>query len=377
MKINISDLSLQRPTWAEINLDALRSNVSEIKKLAPAASVLAVVKADAYGHGADRVALEIEPQVALFGTATVFEAVSLRNAGVKTPILVLGGMTVDQLPVLHDYDFMPVVHNAEFWEHLARFAGTLGRKIAVHIKIDTGMGRLGMSEEEAAELLKTNRNEIHVDGLMTHFACADIRNDPGTIEQLRRFRKFVEDYGSGIRWIHAANSAAVLNYPESHFNLVRPGLLLYGLSPMDEPCSLTPVMTLLSRIIALRWIPAGASIGYGRTFTAQKETLIATLPIGYSDGLRRRLSNQLKIELRDRMVPLVGNVSMDLCMADITELAGEAQLYDTATFIGPRNTAWDWARLQNSIVWETFCLLGSRVPRVYKRGGQIVDVYYP
>lgn len=377
MKINISDLSLQRPTWAEINLDSLSSNLVEIKKLAPRSSILAVIKADAYGHGADYVARELEGQVAMFGTATVFEAVSLRDAGLKTPILVLGGMTLDQLPVLHEYDFMPVVHNVEFWNGLAHYARTLNRELSVHLKIDTGMGRLGLTEDEAAQLLKKQPNGVRVDGLMTHFACADIRNDPGTLEQLRRFRNFVEKHGSGIPWIHAANSAAVLNYPESHFNLVRPGLLLYGLSPMDEPSPLTPVMTLLSRIVALRWIPTGGSIGYGRTFTAQRDTLIATLPIGYSDGLRRRLSNHLKIELRGLMVPVVGSISMDMCMADVTELAREVKLYDIATFIGSRTTAWDWARILNSIAWETFCLLGSRVPRVYKRRGQIVDVYYP
>jgi alanine racemase len=368
---------LQRPTWAEVNLDALQFNVAEIKRLAPGASVLAVIKADAYGHGADAVAREIEPSVAMFGTATVFEAISLRQAGVETPILVLGGMTPEQLPVLHAYDFMPVVHNVEFWNALLPFTKALGREIAVHLKVDTGMGRLGLAEDEAVALLSRGDSGIRVDGLMTHFACADIRDDHGTLEQLRRFKQFVAVRGNGIPWIHAANSAAVLNYPEAHFNLVRPGLLLYGLSPMDEPSSLTPAMTLLSRIVALRWIHAGESIGYGRTFTAQRDTLIATLPIGYSDGLRRRLSNRLYIEVRGHMAPLVGAISMDLCMADVTEIAREVQLYDVATFIGPHNTAWDWARILNSIAWETFCLLGSRVPRVYKRGGEIVDVYYP
>lgn len=377
MKINISDLSLQRPTWAEINLDALHSNVSEIKRLAPRASVMAVIKADAYGHGADAVARELEPEVAMFGTATVLEAVSLRQAGVRTPILVLGGMTPDQLPVLHEYDMMPVVHNVAFWEALAPFAQTLGREVAVHIKIDTGMARLGMLEEDAAQLIERKTPGIRVDGLMTHFACADIRNDPGTQEQLRRFRAFVDEYAAGIPWVHAANSAAVLNYPESHFNLVRPGLLLYGLSPMNEPSHLTAVLSLLSRITALRWIRPGAAIGYGRTFRAEHDTLIATIPIGYSDGLRRRLSNRLQIEIRGRMCPVVGNISMDMCMADVTALAAEVQLFDLATFIGARISAWDWARILDSIAWETFCLLGSRVPRVYKRAGEIVDVYYP
>lgn len=377
MKINTSDLSLQRPTWAEINLDALHTNLVEVKNLAPSASVLAVIKADAYGHGAVRVARELEGGVAMFGTATVSEALSLRDAGVHTPIVVLGGMTLEQLPVLHEYDIMPVVHNLRFWNDLKPFAAQLGREVGVHLKIDTGMGRLGLAEADASEILSQKATGIRVDGLMTHFACADIRDDAGTQEQLARFRRFVDAHGAGIPWIHAANSAAVLNYPESHFNLVRPGLLLYGLSPMDEPARLTPVLTLRSRIIALRRLAPGATMGYGRTFCAERDTLIATIPIGYSDGLRRRLSNRLSVEIRDRMCPIAGTISMDLCMVDVSRLAAEVQLYDVATFIGPRVTAWDWAHILDSIAWETLCLIGSRVPRVYYRSGQVVDVYYP
>ena len=240
------------------------------------------------------------------------------------------------------------------------------------------MGRLGMTESEAAQILAQRPTNVRIDGLMTHFACADVVNDESTLDQLRRFQSFVDLHGAGIPWIHAANSAAILNYPQSHFNLVRPGLLLYGLSPMgEEPTSLTPVLSLYSRIMALRWIPAGGTIGYSRSFQAERDTLVATIPIGYSDGLRRRLSNKLQVEIRNRMCRLIGNISMDLCMVDVTELAREVQFADLVTLIGPRISAWEWARILDSIAWETFCLLGSRVPRVYIRAGAIIDVYYP
>ncbi len=378
MRINISDLSLQRPTWAEIDLDAIQSNILEVKKLAPAASILAVIKADAYGHGAERIAHQLEPEVALFGTATVSEAVALRDAGVRVPVLVLGGMTLEQLPMLHAYDLTPVVHSLEFWNAFVAFAQSLGRVVDVHLKLDTGMGRLGMAETDAAHILSQKPANVRINGLMTHFACADIPNDPATLEQLRRFQSFVDTHGAGIRWIHAANSAAILNYPQSHFNLVRPGLLLYGLSPMgDVRKELSPVLSLFSRISALRNVPKGGTIGYSRSFRAERDTLVATIPIGYSDGLRRRLSNKLDVEIRNHMCRVIGNISMDLCMVDVTEIAHDVQISDLVTLIGPRISAWDWAQILDSIAWETFCLLGSRVPRVYKRAGQIIDVYYP
>jgi alanine racemase len=239
------------------------------------------------------------------------------------------------------------------------------------------MGRLGMSEKNAARILQNPAPGIRIQGLFTHFACADVPNDETMHSQIERFNSFLKDYGSNIPDIHAANSAAIMNYPESHYNLVRPGLLLYGLSPMDGGASdLQPVLSIKSKIISLREISSGQSIGYGRTFVAKRDTKIATVPIGYSDGLRRRLSNKLQVEIKGKMCPIVGNISMDLCMLDITDLP-EVDLYDTVTFLGSRITAWDWARLLDSIPWEILCLIGARVPRVYFKNGAICDVYYP
>jgi len=377
LKTSISNLPLQRPTWAEVNLDALHSNTLKISKLVTPARILAVIKADGYGHGAVAMAREFEKAgVPYFGTATVEEALEIRQAGISTPILVLGGMTPEQLPLLREYEFFPAVNTREFYDSLATYVRSKGIRVHVHLKIDTGMGRLGMSEQETAEILRNPIPGIRIQGLFTHFASADLPNDESMHAQIRSFNEFIKSFGAKIPDIHAANSAAILNYPESHYNLVRPGLLLYGLSPCSPALDLEPVLTLKSKIIALRKIGPGQSIGYGRSFVAQRDSLIATVPIGYSDGLRRRLSNRLKVEVKGAMCPIVGTISMDLCMLDITDHP-DVRLYDTVTFLGPGNGAWDWARLLDTIPYEILCLIGARVPRVYYRDGKICDVYYP
>jgi alanine racemase len=377
LKTSINNLPFQRPTWAEINLDALHANTLKIAALVSPARIMAVIKADGYGHGALAMAREFENAgVAYFGTATVEEALEIRQAGLSTPILVLGGMTLQQLPLLRNYEFFPTIHNREFYDSLANYVANSGMTIPVHLKVDTGMGRLGMTEQEAAEVIQNPIPEIRIQGLFTHFACADSPNDESMHMQISRFNEFVKTYGGKIPDIHAANSAAILNYPESHYNLVRPGLLLYGLSPCAEGPDLEPVLSIKSKIIALRKIQTGQSIGYGRTFVANRESLIATVPIGYSDGLRRRLSNKLKVDVKGTMCPIVGTISMDLCMLDVTDHP-DVQLYDVVTFLGPGNGAWEWARMLDTIPWEILCLIGSRVQRIYYKEGKICDVYYP
>ncbi|HSE42837.1 MAG TPA: alanine racemase [Acidobacteriota bacterium] len=377
MKTSISNLPLQRPTWAEVNLDALHSNTQKILNLVAPARILAVVKADGYGHGALAIARELaKTGVAYFGTATVEEAIEIRDAGITTPLVVLGAMTPEQLSVLNDYTFYPSVHTTDFYQALAAYVRN-HKPVDVHLKVDTGMGRLGMSEEDAARILQHPVDGVRIQGLFTHFACADIPNDETMHSQIARFNAFLESYGSNVPDIHAANSAAILNYPQSHYNLVRPGLLLYGYTPMDGVnTDLEPILSIKSKIISLRKIASGQSIGYGRTFVAKRDTRIATVPIGYSDGLRRRLSNKLQVEVKGKMCPIVGNISMDLCMIDVTDHP-DVQLYNIVTFLNAKNSAWDWARLLDSIPWEILCLIGARVPRVYFKNGEIADVYYP
>jgi len=377
--INISDLSFQRPTWAEINLDIFRSNYLAIQKAVQPAGVLAVVKADAYGHGAIVLARELQQLgIERFGTATALEAIELRKAGIQTPVVVLSGLTVSQLPLLLQYDLIPAVYDFEFLQALDEFTEKHRREVAVHLKVDTGMGRLGFQPEDAAVALKKQYAYVRVEGIYTHFANADVPGDDYTLLQLQRFLNFLHEQNVQVRYRHAANSAGILNFPQSHLDLVRPGLILYGLSPANAlPTPQRPILSLKSRIIALRRIAKGERIGYGRTFQASRDSLIATLPIGYADGLRRNLSNRLEVEVCGKMCRIAGTISMDLCMLDVTEVADQVQLQEEVTFIGPRTTCWDWANFLETIPYEITCLIGARVPRVYVKNGQICDIYYP
>jgi len=376
--INISDLPFQRPTWAIIDLDILRANYLEICSTVAPAAVLAVIKSDAYGHGALVMARELEALgVERFGTATVQEAIELRKGGIQTPIIILSGAVIPQIPLLLQYDLIPAVYNFEFLMALEQFTETQKREVVIHVKVDTGMGRLGFSPEDAAVALNKQYSYIRVEGVYTHFANADVARDDYTRRQLERFVKWVSDESVSVRYFHTANSAAVLNHREAHRNLVRPGLLLYGISPdPDREVSQRPVLSIRSQIISLRKIAKGETIGYGRTFKALRESMIATVPFGYADGLRRALSNRLEVDVRGTMCRIAGSISMDLCMLDVTDVPGVA-LEDQVTFIGPKTTCWDWAKLLKTIPYEITCLVGPRVPRVYYKGGQIYDVYYP
>jgi len=377
--ININDLGLQRPTWAEINLDILHSNYVEARNAVAPARVLAVVKSDGYGHGAVAVARELEKAgVECFGTATALEAVELRDAGIQTPIVLLSGMAPSQIPLLLKYQFIPAVYNFEFLHALKEFVESHRQQVSVHIKVDTGMGRLGFTPEDAARAFDLTGPNIRIDGLFTHFANADVSDDPYTKAQLDRFLDFVRRHNKQVRYLHAANSAAVINYPESHLDLVRPGILLYGVSPFpDRPIPQKPILSLKSKIVSLHTISKGDTIGYGRNFTAGRESIIATIPFGYADGLRRALSNRLEVEICSTMCRIAGNISMDLCMADVTDIADRVKIYDTVTFLGPRTICWDWAKLLRTLPYEITCLIGARVPRVYYKAGQLHDIYYP
>ncbi|MCI0413146.1 alanine racemase [bacterium] len=379
MLINISDLSFQRPTWAEIDLDIFSSNYLAIREAVQPARVLAVVKADAYGHGAIVLARELHQLgIERLGTATALEAIELRKAGIRTPVVVLSGMTVSQLPLLLQYDLIPAVYDFEFLKALDEFTEKHRREVAVHLKVDTGMGRLGFQPDEAAIAFKKKYSYVRVEGVYTHFANADVPEDNYTRLQLQRFLDFCGKEDLPVRYRHAANSAGIINFPESHLDLVRPGLVLYGLSPASGlAIPQRPILSLKSRIIALRHIAKGETIGYGRTFRAARDSVIATVPFGYADGLRRNLSNRLEVEVCGKLCRIAGTISMDLCMLDVTDVANQVKLQEEVTFIGTRTTCWDWARLLDTIPYEITCLIGARVPRVYVKNGQVCDVYYP
>ena len=390
MLISINDLALQRPTWAEIDLDALHSNFLAIKNTVKPAGVLAVVKADAYGHGAVVIARELSRLgVERFGTATALEAIELLKASIQTPVVVLSGLRIPQIPLLLQYDLIPSVYDFEFLQALDAFTEKHRKSVRIHLKVDTGMGRLGFTPEDAMEVLKKKYSYIEIEGVYTHFANADVVADGYTNLQLQRFLDFLHRTGirpshsetlerTAVRYCHAANSAAILNFPESRLDLVRPGLALYGLaSDTNAEIVQRPILSLKSKIIALRRIGEGETVGYGRTFRTTRDSVIATVPFGYADGLRRSLSNRLEVEVGGRICGVAGTISMDLCMLDVTELGDQVYLDDVVTFIGSRTTASGWARLLDTIPYEITCLIGARVPRVYIKDGQICDVYYP
>src|SRR6266404_6292629 len=335
-----------RPTWAEIDLDALASNFRVIRELVgPDVKVMAAVKANAYGHGAAECARRLEAQdVDWFGVALPEEGVELRGAGITKPILCLGGFWAGQEAVCLQERLTPVVYRPDMIESLDRAARDSGVVADVHLKVDTGMGRLGVRAEalqEFCETLKRSRN-IRLDGLMTHLAAADDPNrEDFTRRQLDRFAQAVSVFrerGFTPTHLHGANSAAAFAFPESRGNMVRPGATLYGfirdvLPPNIPVPPLRPVMSVRSRIMLLKRVDKGEMLGYDCTYETTRESLIATIPIGYDDGYSRALSNRGQVIVRGEFAPVVGRVSMDLTLIDVTDIAG-VSLNDRVTLIG-------------------------------------------
>ena len=370
-----------RPTWAEIDLAALAANFRVIREqVGRDVKVMAAVKANAYGHGAVRCARRLEAEGAdWFGVALPEEGVELRRAGITKPILCLGGFWKGQEVVCLRERLTPVVYRHDMIESFDRAALEIGVVADVHVKVDTGMGRLGVRGDalpEFCEALARCRN-IRVAGLMTHLAAAD---DPDredfTRAQLDRFAHAVVLFrarGFTPNFIHAGNSAATFACQESWYNMVRPGATLYGfvrdVLPANIPAPpLRPVMSLHSRIMLLKNVAAGEKLGYDCTFEVMRESLIATIPIGYDDGYRRGLSNRGRVIVRGKFAPVVGRVSMDLTLIDVTDVAG-VSLDDQVTLLGRDGeltiTAEDVAELVGTISYEIACGISVRVPRIY------------
>lgn len=368
-----------RPTRAEIDLPALRHNLAVAQKLAGGASVLAMVKANAYGHGAVAVAQALEQGgVAMLGVALVEEGVELRHAGVKAPILVLGGSYEGGYQLLVEHELVPTVFRLEHLEGLERAARLAGRTAKAHLKVDTGMGRIGVQLHELDAFLdQALDRQVVIDGLLSHFANADLADAALTREQVARFRRALEllrARGLAPTFRHLSNSAGVLELPELRealdLNLVRPGIMLYGLAPaarLAARAELSPVLSWKTAVIHLKTVPAGTQVSYGSSWTAPRESLIATLPVGYADGYSRRYSNLASVLIRGARAPLVGRVCMDMCMVDVTEVPG-VTVGDEVVLLGAqgegRITAEELAQLAGTIHYEVVCGIGARVPRV-------------
>jgi alanine racemase len=370
-----------RPTWANIDLEALAGNFHIVKeKVGPDVQVMAVVKANAYGHGAVACARRLEREGAdWFGVALPEEGIELRNAGIAKPILCLAGFWGEQASACLQHGLAPVVYRLDLIEAFDRAALERGAVADVHVKIDTGMGRLGVRFDEVSDFavaLKKFKN-IRVDGFMTHFAAADEPScGPLTQDQIERFEMAVagfREHGFGPTYQHLANSAAVFGQPSAFGNLVRPGGVLYGLwrdilAPEDRDVKLQPVMSLHSRITLLKWVPQGETVGYGCTFEASRKTLVATVPIGYDDGYMRALSNRGHAIIRGVFATVIGRISMDLTLIDVTNVPG-VQTEDEVTFMGNAGalaiSAEDIAKTAGTLSYEVTCGISQRVPRVY------------
>ncbi len=362
-------------TWAEVDLTALRANVRAIKEfVGPRVEMFAVVKANAYGHGAVEVA-----KAALAAGATrlavhrVGEGIELREAGIDVPILLLGYAPLAAAPLVARYRLTPTVITREFAEALA---GYVGEPLPVHIKVDTGMGRYGLLPEEVLSFARrlSQMPHIFIEGVYTHFATADEADQSYMRWQFSVFRDVLSALeNAGIRppVRHACNSAATFSFPQAHMDAVRPGIALYGMLPSDEwqpPVPLEPVLSLKSRVARVRVLPAGSSIGYGRTFTTDKPTRVALVPIGYGDGYHRILSNRGEVLIRGKRARILGRVSMDQIVVDASAIP-DVSMEDEVVVIGKQGEdairAEEVARWAGTINYEITTSLLPRVTRVY------------
>jgi alanine racemase len=367
-----ADASL-RPTRAEVDLGALAHNLGVVRAAAAGAHVLAVVKADAYGHGVARVAARLEAEgVDGFGVALAEEGLELREAGITARIVVLNGVYGGAHGAVLAAQLTPVVYDLADVDAFRRVAG--GRPFGVHLKVDTGMSRLGVPVAELPRFLEglEDMGSVRVEGLMTHLASAE--SDPETTElQLARFHEalaLVRAHGHRPTMLHAANSAGTFLHPGARFDAVRPGLSLYGYGPVPGVGGeLIPAMRLRTEIIALRDLMPGDAVGYGGTFRAERPTRIATLPVGYGDGLMRAISNRGAVLVRGCRCPVVGTVSMDLTTVDVTAVPGAA-VGDEVVLLGSQGDehigAGEIARHAGTLAYEVLTSISRRVPRFYR-----------
>lgn len=365
---------MNRGAIAEIDLNAISYNLRVIKRLSNNRPVIAVVKADAYGHGAIDVSRRlVNDGVEYLAVAFTEEAKELRDAGINGPILVL--FDPDAADIFK-YNLIPVIGDKKTAITLSKEAEKNNRNVSVHIKIDTGMGRLGFTGDAVNEISEiANLKGITIDGVMSHFSEADLLDASFAKMQIERFNAIKTELlnvGLSVRLFHMANSAAVMALPESHFDAVRPGLMLYGYSPIQqsEPSrpQLIPAMTVKTKILALRRLPAGTPISYGRTFIAKRDSLIGVIPIGYADGFSRRFSNNAEMIVMGRKVPVVGRVCMDLTMIDLTDIEGIDEGDDVIIIGKQGNEFIDAAELAiraDSIPYEILTSLGNMARRVY------------
>lgn len=363
-------------TWAEISMPNLEHNYRTLRSmLEPDCRFLGVVKANAYGHGAVPVAKKLEELGAEYlAVACLTEAKELREAGIHLPILILGHTPSEFAEELLQYDIAQTIFDVETAKHLSEAAERAGKTLTIHIKADTGMSRLGFFGDDAQNRIAAvcRLPGLHAEGIFTHFSDAD-SDESFTMEQFTQFMDLIDslEQNDGIKFMirHCAASAAMLNYPCTHLDMVRPGIALYGHYPtpdmegLDGP-GLLPVMTVKSRIASVKILPKGTPISYGRTHVLDRDTTVAAIPIGYGDGFFRLLSNQTRVLLNGVHVPVIGRICMDMCMLDVTEVSAVFPNDEVIVF-GESLPLEEKTDQLGTISYELLCAVAPRVPRIY------------
>lgn len=366
---------IYRDTWAEINLSAIRHNLTEISRhIQPTAKLCAVVKANAYGHGAAEVSkVAVECGADFLAVATVEEGLQLRRAGFTLPILILGLIPYDAAEITVENKITAAVADFELAEKISAAAVKFDTRAKIHLKIETGMGRIGIFPEDAADLAEkiSKLPNVEIEGIFSHFADADSSDKTFTLQQLEKFKNTCEKIsqrGINIKIRHIAESAAILEIPAAHLDMVRAGIITYGLYPSDEvkhTVELQPAMKLLAKIAFIKEISAGTSIGYGREYIAEKAAKIATVPLGYADGYIRAYKG-FHVEINGKFAPVAGRVCMDQFMVDVTEIPN-VKIGDEVILFGSDKISIDAAaRHLKTINYEITCLVSERVPRLFK-----------
>lgn len=378
---------------ANIDLDAIYENVVQAKKLlAPGTKMMAIIKADGYGHGAVEIAREIDELVDAYGVAILEEGIELRQAGFTKPILILGYTCPEQYEPMIKYDIATAVFTLDMAEKISKTAQRLYKAGKIHLKLDTGMSRIGfpLNEKAKQEILAISRLPmVEIEGCFSHFARMDETDKTKAMEQFQKYQEFtkeLEKAGIVIPIKHISNSAGIMEMPEVHLDMVRDGICLYGLYPSDEVdkkrLPLKPAMALKSRVSYVKELDAGVEIGYGGTYTTEKTTRVATIPVGYADGYPRCLSNRGCVLILGQRAPILGRVCMDQFMVDVTDIPG-VKTGTEVTLFGRDGqeeiTVEEISEMAYSFNYEFVCDVGKRVPRVFYRHGRAVSSrdYYP
>ncbi len=377
LSVNIPTM-YYRPTQVSIDLAALKHNVTAVRELHPQTEICAVVKADAYGHGSVHIAKVLaESGVSWLAVALVEEGIRLREAGIDLPILVLGALVDEAADALVRYNLVPTVFEAGQLEALSQAAGA--KDLPIHVKIDTGMSRLGVQEKNLKTFLEELRTypNLVLDGLMTHLQNADLADTERNDTQLENFDRSVKEViasGFDPRFFHFSNSAGTLTIENTSQNLLRPGLVMYGLSPMQNhnAAQLRPLMQWSTRPLQIKTVEAGERVSYGGHFVAERTTRIAVLPVGYADGYRRSFEGKAEVLIQGRRAPVIGSICMDLCMVDVTDFENVSQQDEVilmGTQLGDTISTYDLAAWADTIAYEITCGISDRVPRHYLGAG--------